>query len=801
MQARRPLRWVRRLVITLVLLLLLLVAALWMYLRASLPALDGTIHAEGLSSTVTVARDARGVPLLAAANRSDLAYATGFIHAQERFFQMDLLRRSAAGELAELFGPKALPLDREHRLHRFRARAERLIADLDPADRLFLDRYVAGVNDGLQALGARPFEYALVGARPRAWMPADSLLVAFAMYNDLQISTLKRELARGWLRDHSTPEQLAFLLPEATGVDTTLDHVPAPAPVPIPDRAPAWWGPGGSGKAVVALADAQAGYLSDLGSNNWAVAGNRTVQGAAIVSNDMHLGINLPNTWYRLAFQYPDAQGKPRRIVGLTLPGAPPLVLVGSNGHVAWGFTNSYGDYLDLVRAATDPAHPGQVLVGTEWETPARTEETIFVKGQAPERMLVRDTTLGPLLDADGATYAVHWTAHAPGALNLNGLRIEAATTVEEAMAVANTMGIPAQNIVLGDAHGNIGWTIAGLLPRRAEHGVDTTYPLAPGDAHGWSGWLEPAAYPRVLNPVDGQLATANARQLMGVDAQLIGDGGFDLGARHAQIERDLTALGPRADLAGVYQVMLDDRADYMAGWHTRALKALDAAALQGHPRRAELARVLEDGWTGRASIDSAGYKLTRDYMWSLGALLFGGANEQMSLREDKSAMSMATTRWSEVVARLLDARPAGWLPPGYADWHALELAALDRVIAEQAATGVPLAAATWGKRNTALIAHPITLAVPALKPWLAAPPDELPGDINLPRVAGPKFGQSERMTIMPGHEEQAVFNMPGGQGGHPLSPWFLRGHEDWVHGTPEPLLPGPAVHTLTLAP
>jgi penicillin amidase len=153
------------------------------------------------------------------------------------------------------------------------------------------------------------------------------------------------------------------------------------------------------------------------------------------------------------------------------------------------------------------------------------------------------------------------------------------------------------------------------------------------------------------------------------------------------------------------------------------------------------------------------------------------------------------------VLARLLDEQPAGWLPRQYASWRDLQLAALDRAIADLAADGKPLKDATWGAFNTAAIAHPIAAAVPALRQWLSAPADPLPGDSNMPRVAGKTFGQSERFTVSPGKEERGYFNMPGGQSGHPLSPYFLAGHEDWVHGRATPLLPGPGLHTLTFVP
>ncbi len=788
--------WTVRLALALMALLILCALSIWTFLRGSLAQLDGTIHAPGLTAPVSVARDAHGVPMISGQDRGDVAYATGYVHAQERFFQMDLLRRVGAGELAELFGAKAVPLDRAHRLHRFRARAELALRGMSTDERRLLERYVAGVNDGLHALAAKPFEYALTGSTPRDWRAADSLLVVCAMYFDLQGKLEPRELARGWLKDHASAEQRAFLLPEMTQWDAPFDAASVAAPsAPIPASAPSWWGRPGKGDAAARIASAE--FIDAVGSNNWALAGSRSKSGAAIVSNDMHLGTQLPNIWYRLALQFPDASGKPRRTVGVTLPGALPVIVVGSNGHVAWGYTNSYGDFLDLIALETDPAHPGQVRTPNGWETPVSHTETILVRGAPAEQMVVRETSLGPVDEAAGRAYAVHWMAHSPQALNLNPRLLETADTLDDALHAAATLGIPAQNFVAGDDKGNIGWTIAGLLPRRAHPGQADTYPIGP-DGASFDGALSPDAYPRLVNPAGGQLSSANNRQLLGAGAQLIGDGGFDLGARNHQVREALAALAPQTDVDAVYRVALDDRALFMAGWRARAIAVLDAAALQGHPQRAEFLRLLKQSWNGHASVDSVGYRLAHNFMWAMYDLLYEGANEQLATLGGKPAMALASTRWPVVVGRLIDARAAAWLPPGYADWRAVQLAAVDRAVADLAKEGVALADARWGVRNTAAIAHPVSAAAPFLKPWLTAPADQLPGDANMPRVAGSNFGQSERMTVTPGREEEGVFNMPGGQSGHPLSPYFLSGHEDWVKGTPEPLLPGPALHTLT---
>ncbi|NRR30765.1 penicillin acylase family protein [Oxalobacteraceae bacterium] len=793
-------KWSKRVALTLLFLLLLAALAAWLFLRGSMARLDGKVQAPGLAAEVSVARDALGVPTISGANRGDVSYATGFIHAQDRYFQMDLLRRVAAGELAELFGPRAVPLDKGHRLHRFRHRAELALAAMSAPERALLERYASGVNAGLQALSVKPFEYGLINMTPRPWSAADSLLVIWAMYFDLQGNQEPRELARGWLRAHSTPEQLAFLTPQASVWDAPLDGTQtamqaALVSAPIPASAPAWWGkPAAPDAPKVAAIE----FIDSVGSNNWAVAGSRSASGAAIVADDMHLGIQLPNTWYRAVLQFPDASGTQRRVVGVTLPGTP-VIVVGSNGHVAWGYTNSYGDYLDLVALGTDAARPGQLRTQAGWEKPLEYRETILVKGAPAEQLTVRETSLGPVREALGQSFALHWTAHSIAAVNVNAGKLEVASSLDEALAIAPTLGIPAQNFVAGDDKGNIGWTIAGPLPRRAPLGTANTYPLAPDDAAGvWRGWLKPDEYPQLRNPVAGQLHTANSRQLMGAGAELIGDGGFDLGARAHQIRDDLSALGSGTDVGKVYGVGLDDRAIFIAGWRERALAALDATALKDQPQRAALRALLADSWNGHASVDSVGYRAARGYMHALYDLLFEGANAELARIDPKANMAAISSRWPVLLARLLDEQPAGWLPASHASWKAVQLAAIDRVIADLGKDGQRLADATWGKRNTAASAHPIAAAVPFLSRWLTVPPDMLPGDSHMPRVAGRTFGQSERLTVSPGREEEGIFNMPGGQSGHPLSPYFLAGHEDWVSGKATPLLPGPALHTLT---
>ncbi|SMC25718.1 penicillin amidase [Andreprevotia lacus DSM 23236] len=788
----RPLWW-RILIGLLVLVLLVLAVAViggTVFLRGSQPVLDGSVASQGLQADVKIQRDAEGVPTVSGASREDVAYATGFLHAQERFFQMDLLRRSATGEISELLGPTAIAYDEGRRLHRFAARAEAAVAALPQADRKVLDRYVAGVNAGLDQLSNRPFEYALLGVAPRRWRAEDSLLVIWSMYFELQESQLHREFVRGWLRDQSTTaQQLDFLLPKSSEWDAPLDAPAiAEAAAPLPETAPGWFGRVAT-KQVAAVA-----MLSTVGSNNWALAGKRTAHGAAIIGTDMHLGLRLPHIWYRAVLAYPEA-GKPVRMAGVTLPGVPSIV-AGTNGHVAWGFTNSYGDYLDLVELEWDPKNPERYKVPNGWEAMTYHTEQIVVKGAQPDVLKVADSRFGPVWSVGGKRYAVRWVAHDKGAVNLGLLAMAQAQDVPAAVAAAQRLGIPAQNVVVGDSAGHIGWTIAGPLPGRH---VPAGFPYrADAVDAGWQALAAPGQYPSVIDPASGQLWTANSRQLAGAEYSKIGDGGADLGARTRQLRDDLTGLGT-TDEARAYLVMLDDRAVFMAPWRDRALRALDDKALAGHPQRAEFKRLLQTGWTGRADVGSVGYRLSKGYLNELYSRLFGALDEQLQKDDSQASFAVATSRWPTVIARLLEQRPQAWLPMGFNDWQAVELAAIDSTITKLTANGAPLSAATWGQRNTAHIGHPFIGAMPWLARWLAAPADQLAGDENMPRVAAPEFGQSERMVMSPSREAQAIFNMPGGQSGHPLSDYFLAGHATWVDGKAAPLLPGPQTHVLTL--
>lgn len=766
----------------------------WARLRASLPVLDGSLRLPGLAAPVAVERDGLGVPTVRGRSRIDVARATGFLHAQDRFFQMDLLRRRAAGELAELVGKVALPADRRTRLHRFRRVAAAALAALPPERRALLQAYAEGVAGGLGSLRERPFEYLVLGAEPAPWRPEDSVLVVLAMFIDLQGETGAHESALGALRDAVPQPVYELLAPPGTEWDAPLqggafEAPPLPGPQVVDLRArKAAPGPPPPGGPPPARAP---------GSNAWAVAGSHTAHGGAILADDMHLGLRVPNTWYRASLVWTEG-GAERRVTGVMIPGGP-LVVAGSNGRVAWGFTNSYGDWQDLVEIEVDPAHPDRYRVPGGTRPFERSSEVLKVRGGPGEGLEVVSTIWGPVVDGDhrGRPRAMAWTAHHPEAVNMELGSLETAGSLEEALDAAARSGIPAQNFLCAGADGRIGWTIAGVIPRRA--GFDGRLPGSWADgARRWDGWRAPAETPRIVDPPSGRLWSANARAVGGAALAVLGDGGYALGARARQIRDDLLSRERVAE-RDMLEIQLDDRALFLARWRDLLLETLSPPARAADARRAEARRLVE-AWGGRAAVGSAGYRLVRDFRRRAMALAlhpFTSRARALDPRFDPGELWQAEgAAW-----RLVSERPPHLLDPGYRSWEALLLAALDEALASLPGGGRDLAARTWGERNTVVIRHPLSRAIPLLGGLLDIPAEPLPGDADMPRVQGPDFGASERMAVSPGREAEGLFHMPGGQSGHPLSPFYRAGHASWARGEPAPFLPGPRRHLLELAP
>ena len=783
-------RWILRLVGGITLAVAIVFVLAWLTLRASLPDLDGEFVVEGLTARATIERDAEGIPTISAGTRADLAFATGYAHGQDRFFQMDLIRRQGAGELSELFGSLTIDADKRYRFHRFRGRAEAAVAILSSAELELLENYTAGVNAGLASLAAKPFEYFLLGVDPQPWLAEDSVLVVYTMFMMLNDSRATRDVQRGLAYLVLPNEVYAWMYPQGTSWDAPLmGEARAAAPVPSVEIM--------SIREVAddAVPSHERGRPPLDGSNNWAVSGDLTPTGRAIVSNDMHLGLSTPNIYYQARLVVDD--GKERDVTGVTLPGAP-FVVAGSNTKIAWGFTNSYGDWSDAV-ILRPGATPGTYRTAKGDLSFTEHAERINVKGSDPVDISVRETIWGPVDESAGypdGEIAVSWIAHHTDAINLRMIDLEQADSIFAALDIANTMGMPPQNFVGGDSDGNIAWTIAGKIPARS--GFDPLLPADWSETPGWTGWVDSDRYPRIINPESGRIWTANARVTDGEALRILGDSGYDLGARARQIRDGLYAKDS-FEPADMLAIQTDDRAVFLSRWRDLLLEVLDAETTAADMNLAEYRRLVED-WIPRATPESVGYRLVRAFRLDVRARVFHALTGSVRELYGDDVSLRISNQFEAPLWSLVIEQPEHLLPADYDNWQELMVEAVRENVRyfEEDFDG-PLANRTWGERNMARIQHPFSQGMPMLSGFLDMPSEPLSGDADLPRAQSPTFGASERFSVAPGDEANGLMHMPTGQSGHPLSDFYRDGHDDWVRGRPSPFLPGETRHKLTL--
>lgn len=796
------------------LILLLVIASLstWIYSQvdSALPKLEGKQTLFGLSASTIVERDQQGIVTIKANNRLDVAIATGFVHAQERFFQMDLLRRNSAGELASLFGEAAIAYDSEIRRHRFRERATTIVAQLPLTDLELLKAYTRGVNQGLKYLQAPPFEYLLLRQEPVEWREEDTILTVLSMYIDLQYQDGKRERTLGLLHSVLSPEVFAFLNPKGSRWDAAIDGSQYPAS-PLP-KAP--W-PSASSADILAswqnrplkeslfntIPQSLSREKSPLneefpGSNNWAVGGDISTTGSAIVANDMHLGIRVPNTWFRASFEYQSVDLNPIKVTGATLPGTPNII-IGSNGHIAWGFTNSYGDWSDVIVLETN-ADKSQYLTPNGYQKFSKRKQIIAVKGQEAVNITVKDTIWGPVIgaNAQGDLLAYRWIAHDKAAVNMAITEFETATNVEQAFAIAARTGMPAQNLMVGDKQGNIGWTIMGPMPQRSAIFGETPTSWANGK-NKWLGLLPAENYPTVINPANARLWTANSRVIGEDMLKTIGNGGYAIGARSGQIKQSLAAKASFNE-QDLLNIALDDSAKFLLRWQEFILsQVLTETMLTKHPSWQEVKRIVKVEYLS-ASTDSVAYRLIRNFRLNVRAQVFDIFNENMLKLDEDYSFHTIRHQIETPLWQLVNQQPENFLWRSHESWSELFEVSLEQTLS-QMTESTTLANATWGKQNVSKIQHPLSAAIPFIGRWLDMPEIELPGDSYMPRVQGASFGASQRMVVSPGHEESGIFHMPTSQSGHPWSPYYGLGHESWIKGEASSFLPGPSKYTLTL--
>src|ERR1022692_2309605 len=515
--SRRSSGW--RILFWLLAILLLAVAGVLAYAyiitRSALPQLDGNLSVKGLSATVKVTRDGHGVPAIEAASLEDLFFAQGYVTAQDRLWQMDVMRRYGSGELSEILSADTLKLDREQRILGLRASAKKAMEMAGARDRSFFEAYARGVNAFIGTHGDRlPIEFRILRYRPTPWMAEDSLVIADSMVKDLNFHYFYDALAREKI--------LAKLGPELTGdLFVNRSWHDRPPTVMREDLSEPDSNAGDSDdeedddspdtsvtQNKVPSVAPEASLVDGLpvnGSNDWVVSGAHTVTGKPLLSNDMHLGHQMPNLWYEAHLHSGTLD-----VAGVTLPGMP-YVIVGHNQRIAWGFTN-IGPTVEDAYIETFNAD-GQYLTPAGWKTPEHRKEVIRVKGKADVVVDVVLTRHGPIVSSlvPGETrqIALRWTLY--DGIHNPFLEVDSAQNWEQFRQAFSAFDAPAQNVVYADVDGNIGYEATGKIPIRASG--DGSLPEHGGDnAHEWTSYIPFDKLPSVLNPASGVLATANSR-------------------------------------------------------------------------------------------------------------------------------------------------------------------------------------------------------------------------------------------------------------------------------------------------
>lgn len=765
----------------------------------SVPPLgDRTVDVPGLvAEEVTLRIDEDGVPWIVADTMNAIYQGQGFMHGQDRFFQMDQMRRYAAGEIAALYGPPMSPVDAAQRPFLLRRVAERVLTEIPKDQFTALESYAAGVNAGLAALGAAPPEYVQLATLPQPWTPADSVLVMLAMGDQLNSSSIRREQHREYVLRNGSRELMEFLFTDVHEDDHPMQpEGPVELP-PIPACAsPSIQQEIGRGPAIeLPLVP---------GSNAWVVSGDRTAHGGAILASDPHLGLSAPGPWYRVglfapegtAAAWPAVGNEPSEAwwaFGLSLPGIPG-VAIGTNGRVSWGFTNAEADTQDLISIEEDPFDPGRYRVGTDadgngvFEPYIWQQETIEIKGDQPREESIRMTRWGPVFSVDGVTvpHVRKWTLTEPGGLDFGVFDVARARTTPEALQLLAAWAGPPQNALVADRDGRIGWTITGRFPER--RGFDGLVPTYWMEGIGWDGWQGEDVRPLVVDPPSGVIYSANNRMASLDVARKLGRDWADP-QRADRIATLLESGGAftEAELAGM---QLDIVVPHLEPLRRRLLEVIPVDDPDPAVKRA---RDHVAAWDGTAHKDQIGFRVLLLVDRQL-------ADEMLAMLMPEGAAESISPNMSSM-RRIIDERNADCLPPRFEDWNALDAATFRSVVRQlqaeqQEGGGLEM---PWGVVNASEFTHPFSRGTPWGGDEWNLPRHAQSGHPSTVRVAHPRFGASARLVVGPGNEDKAILQTPGGQSGHYLSRHYRDLHDSWRNGEQTPMLPGPAVSTITL--
>lgn len=760
--------WIKWLLVSIIALVVVVVSGIYLTLSLSLPSLDGNTSTYHVNAPTELQRDALGHAVIKADSIVDAAYALGFAHGQDRFFQMDLQRRSASGSLSQWVGDIAIERDKSARFHQFSQRAKAVYENLPQHQQTLLVQYAHGVNAALNEMTVPPFEYLAAGVDIEQWKPTDSILVVYSMYLDLQKSQVDFDLARTALLETFGEDVYGFIT-QPSPYQAALDGSKIPLReenIPVYPIQPS---------QDELTATVYTGVeLPDIGSNNWAVTGALTSTGAGMLANDMHLGLRVPVIWYRAQLNYMSS-GKHVSVTGVSLPGLPGIV-VGTNNHVAWGFTNSNLDNVDWIELAPN--------------TPTTTVTETIPLPQGQHEFELEVSAYGPVTQLNGKKYALNWVAHHPFAVNLDIVNLGPTESLEQAIDVIEGIAIPTQNVALVDKAGNAAWLPGGAVLER--HNASFTA-ISEQDIRN-NPPMRASTLPSVVNPQSNRIWTANARVISTNDFGRLGDGGYALGARGQQI-RDRLFEKDTFTETDFYAIQLDNHAQFLMPWHDLLEGLLTAQDIEFKPDLSYL-----NTWGACACEDSVGYTLVKHFRQEVVQTLFG---EILSQLDEQGVNSRTLLRGIEpAVWQLIHQQPDSWLTKSNDSYEDLLVDAYRRAKHKLLDKFSPVEAdmelLRWGNVNRLAVNHPFASQIPVIGDWLNMEGVEGFGDTYMPAVQATRFGASERFFVSPGHLEDAILTLPGGQSGHPLSDFFEAGFNDYATHAATPLLPGEIQHSRT---
>jgi len=763
----------KKITISVLLFIVLCVVVVATNLVLSMPVVKGKINIPELQGEVIVNRDKADMLTIIGDSRLDISIAMGFVHAQERFFQMDLLRRSASGELAEIFGSQLVDFDKSRRIHRFRDISNKILAGLSDYEREILTAYTDGVNAGLRALRSSPIEYKLLFQDPRPWTLEDSILVGLNMYFELQYPNAEPCILRGMIQDHLQESLSEFLLHQSSKWDSHYFQeesydIQMPIFKHVEEK-----------ESAVMLKD---NHPKMKGSNQWAKRQLIDGKAEASIACDMHLGLSVPNIWYMVTIVYNDQEFGKIEASGATIPGNP-CIVIGTNKNVAWGFTNAYFETSGLILLEKGSESKSYITHEGEKNLIELTE-IIQVRGEKNIPFRIKWTDWGPLRTKQYDRYdtAISWCAYSSDSFNLGLLNMEKVKTVLEGFKVCEGVRIPVQNCVLADSQGNIGWCIAGKLPEHKFY-----RPKKSSEVICEYNQIMAEVYSKkIYNPPSGLICTANNKIL---PEQLI-PGCYLNPIRAYQIKKKLEST--KASFSTISKtIQSDNRALFMDRWYKLMLEVIPLGEEWDELRR-ELGM-----WDGRCSKNSRGYCLIRSFREKCYNMVLKRLLSPCLARDP--GLDITVCDFEEPVFKYLQ---LNFFETSGKEFEELKntLTTLLKEIVEEHSNCI-CNKLTWGSHDQTSVRHPLSLVIKVLSPLLDMKGLPLDGDYFVPKVLSLNEGASIKLIVSFERETHAIVSLPVGQSGHPLSRSYRIFHKMWANDEYISLFPESPTKTLELHP